>query len=109
MPQASGVAPAPSLADGTRHRSVYRLCSVEPKVIGFVISLALRAAQGSATVAIVTTPGLLTSAVMEGGYSPAQTAVIVIAIGFGALGLSHVTDAGFCEIDVAFGPNVSSK
>jgi len=24
--------------DGTRHRSVYRLCSVEPKVIGFVIS-----------------------------------------------------------------------
>jgi hypothetical protein len=25
-------------SDGTRHRSVYRLCSVEPKVIGFVIS-----------------------------------------------------------------------
>lgn len=26
------------LNDGTRHRSVYRLCSVEPEVIGFVIS-----------------------------------------------------------------------
>ena len=25
-------------SDGTRHRSVYRLCSVEPEVIGFVIS-----------------------------------------------------------------------
>lgn len=25
-------------ADGTRHRAVYRLCSVEPRVIGFVIS-----------------------------------------------------------------------
>lgn len=25
-------------SDGTRHRAVYRLCSVEPKVIGFVIS-----------------------------------------------------------------------
>jgi hypothetical protein len=25
-------------ADGTRHRAVYRLCSVEPEVIGFVIS-----------------------------------------------------------------------
>ena len=24
--------------DGTRHRSVYRLCSVEPEAIGFVIS-----------------------------------------------------------------------
>jgi hypothetical protein len=26
------------LNDGTRHRSVYRLCSVEPEIIGFVIS-----------------------------------------------------------------------
>ena len=25
-------------ADGTRHRSVYRLCSVEPEIFGFVIS-----------------------------------------------------------------------
>lgn len=25
-------------SDGTRHRSVYRLCSVEPKMLGFVIS-----------------------------------------------------------------------
>ena len=25
-------------SDGTRHRAVYRLCSVEPGVIGFVIS-----------------------------------------------------------------------
>jgi tryptophan synthase alpha subunit len=24
--------------DGTRHRSVYRLCAVEPEAIGFVIS-----------------------------------------------------------------------
>ena len=38
-------------------------------VLGFIISLALRAAQGSATVAIVTTTGLLTSAVPAGGYS----------------------------------------
>ena len=26
------------LNDGTRHRSIYRLCSVEPQVVGFVIS-----------------------------------------------------------------------
>lgn len=75
--------------------------------LGFVISLALRAAQGSATVAIVTTTGLLTSAVMEGGYTPAQIAVIVIAIGFGALGLSHVTDAGFWTVVRYYGLTVS--
>lgn len=76
-------------------------------LLGFIISLALRAAQGSATVAIVTTTGLLSAAVSGGGYSPAQIAVIVIAIGFGALGLSHVTDAGFWVVVRYYGLTVS--
>jgi len=76
-------------------------------LLGFIISLALRAAQGSATVAIVTTTGLLSAAVSSGGYSPAQIAVIVIAIGFGALGLSHVTDAGFWVVVRYYGLTVS--
>jgi len=61
----------------------------------FVISLALRAAQGSATVAILTTAGLLSTAIASGGYSPAQIALITLAIGFGGLGLSHINDSGF--------------
>lgn len=61
----------------------------------FLISLALRAAQGSATVAILTTAGLLGEAVAAGGYSVVQTALIAVAIGFGGLGLSHVNDSGF--------------
>ncbi|MDE8668591.1 GntP family transporter [Pseudarthrobacter sp. H3Y2-7] len=76
-------------------------------LLGFIISLALRAAQGSATVAIVTTTGLLSAAVSSGGYTPAQIAVIVIAIGFGALGLSHVTDAGFWVVVRYYGLTVS--
>jgi GntP family gluconate:H+ symporter len=76
-------------------------------LLGFIISLALRAAQGSATVAIVTTTGLLSAAVSSGGYTPAQLAVIVIAIGFGALGLSHVTDAGFWVVVRYYGLTVS--
>ena len=76
-------------------------------VMGFVISLALRAAQGSATVAIVTTAGLLTAAVQGGAYTPVQVAVIVVAIGFGALGLSHVTDAGFWVVVRYYGLTVS--
>ena len=76
-------------------------------LLGFIISLALRAAQGSATVAIVTTTGLLSAAVAQGGYTPAQIAVIVIAIGFGSLGLSHVTDAGFWVVVRYYGLTVS--
>lgn len=76
-------------------------------LLGFIISLALRAAQGSATVAIVTTTGLLSAAVANGGYTPAQIAVIVIAIGFGGLGLSHVTDAGFWVVVRYYGLTVA--
>ena len=36
--EGSHVTPWNVQSDGTRHRSVYRLCSVEPDVIGFVIS-----------------------------------------------------------------------
>ncbi|SIS01220.1 GntP family transporter [Microbacterium sp. RURRCA19A] len=61
----------------------------------FLITLALRAAQGSATVAIVTTASLLSAGVAAAGYSPVQIAAVAVAVGFGSLGLSMVTDAGF--------------
>lgn len=64
-------------------------------LMGFVISLVLRAAQGSATVAILTTCGLLAEAIASGGYSALQVALLTVAIGFGGLGLSHVNDSGF--------------
>ena len=50
---------------------------------------------GSATVAIITTCGLLADAMAGGGYSPLQVALLTVAIGFGSLGLSHVNDSGF--------------
>ena len=64
-------------------------------VLAFVVSLALRAAQGSATVAILTTAGLLADAVATGGYGTMQVVAITLAIAFGSLGLSHVNDSGF--------------
>ncbi|MFZ8499083.1 GntP family permease, partial [Staphylococcus aureus] len=51
----------------------------------FLITLALRAAQGSATVAIVTTASLLSAGVAAAGYSPLQIAAISVAVGFGSL------------------------
>jgi len=59
----------------------------------FILSLALRASQGSATVAILTTSGLLTQAVT--GIDDMHRVLVTLAVCFGGLGLSHVNDAGF--------------
>ena len=63
-------------------------------LLAFVIALALRAAQGSATVAIITTCGLLADAITGGGFTSVQVALLSVAIGVGSLGLSHVNDSG---------------
>lgn len=76
-------------------------------LLAFLVSLALRAAQGSATVAILTTAGLLSEAVASGGFSPIQIVVITLAIAFGALGLSHVNDSGFWVVTRYLGLNVA--
>jgi GntP family gluconate:H+ symporter len=75
-------------------------------VLAFLVSLALRAAQGSATVAILTTAGLLAASITEGGYSTVQVALLALAIAFGALGLSHVNDSGFWVVTRYLGLSV---
>lgn len=64
-------------------------------LMAYVMSLALRAAQGSATVAMLTTGGLLATPIVDAGLGGLETAVLALAIGFGALGLSHINDSGF--------------
>ncbi|MEP7161902.1 MAG: hypothetical protein ABI746_12490 [Dermatophilaceae bacterium] len=64
-------------------------------VAGYIICLALRAAQGSATVAILTAGGLIQPAIAAGGFSSLQIVVITLATCFGGLGLSHINDSGF--------------
>ena len=61
----------------------------------FAISTLLRVAQGSATVALTTTAGLVADQVVSGGYGDVQVAALVIAIAAGATVLSHVNDSGF--------------
>lgn len=63
---------------------------------GFVIAVAMRIAQGSATVATTTAAGLLAPAVVASGdQSPLQLALIVVALGAGGISFSHVNDSGF--------------
>lgn len=71
----------------------------------FVLSLALRASQGSATVAIVTTCGLLGSAVAD--LQGMQLVLVALSACFGALGLSHVNDAGFWVVTRYLGLSVA--
>jgi GntP family gluconate:H+ symporter len=65
-------------------------------VAAFVISVLLRVAQGSATVALTTAAGLIAPVVeASDGLSRPDLALIVIAIAGGATVLSHVNDSGF--------------
>lgn len=63
--------------------------------LAYVISCALRLAQGSATVAIVTTAGIVGPLVEHAGYSQPQLAVLAIAVSAGSIIASHVNDGGF--------------
>ncbi|MFG1797142.1 GntP family permease [Nocardia sp. NPDC049149] len=64
-------------------------------VLAYIISCGLRIAQGSATVAIVTTGGIVAPLVADHGYSQISIALIAMAIAAGSIILSHVNDGGF--------------
>jgi gluconate:H+ symporter, GntP family len=75
-------------------------------VSAYLISCALRLAQGSATVAIVTTAGIIQPVLEGSDYSQAQIAVIVIAISAGSIIASHVNDGGFWIVAKYFNMSV---
>ncbi|WP_118138426.1 GntP family permease [Oceanicella sp. SM1341] len=65
-------------------------------VAAFVLALGLRVAQGSATVALTTTAGLIAPTVSAAtDLSQLDLCFIVIAIAAGSTALSHVNDSGF--------------
>ncbi|WP_341936305.1 GntP family permease [Marinimicrobium sp. C2-29] len=64
-------------------------------LFAFLIATVVRVSQGSATVSMVTSAGLVAPLVDAGGYSDPVVACVVIAIACGATVLSHVNDSGF--------------
>ena len=68
------------------------LSSMSPLVIAWLIATLIRFSVGSATVAGLTTAGIVLPLVQSSGVSPE---LMVLAIGSGSLMLSHVNDAGF--------------
>lgn len=74
--------------------------------LAYVISCGLRIAQGSATVAIVTTGGIVGPLATAGDYSQVQLALIAMAIAAGSIIASHVNDGGFWIIAKYFNMTV---
>lgn len=74
----------------------------------FIVATLLRVAQGSATVALTTTAGLLGAVVAEAGLSSLQLTALVMAIAAGATVLSHVNDSGFWLVSRFFGMDVKT-
>ncbi|MFJ9849539.1 GntP family permease [Streptomyces sp. NPDC101150] len=72
-------------------------------VLAYLLSLVLRVAQGSATVAIVTTAGIVLPLVEGKGMSQAALALIIMAISAGSIFASHVNDGGFWMVSKYFG------
>ncbi|GAA2335706.1 MULTISPECIES: GntP family permease [Streptomyces] len=72
-------------------------------VLAWLISVVLRVAQGSATVAIVTTAGIVTPMLSDGDYSQAHLALVIMAISAGSIFASHVNDGGFWMVAKYFG------
>lgn len=77
-------------------------------VQAFIIATLLRVAQGSATVAITTTAGLISAAAAEASLGGLHLTLLVIAIAAGATVLSHVNDSGFWLVSRFFGMDVKT-
>ncbi|MDG2386869.1 MAG: gluconate:H+ symporter [Flavobacteriaceae bacterium] len=83
--------------------NLLQITSMSPLIIGWLIATLIRFSVGSATVAGLTTAGIVLPLVQTTGVSPE---LMVLAIGSGSLMLSHVNDSGFWLFKEYFNLNV---
>ncbi len=78
--------------------------AISPLIVLYIIAAALRVAQGSATVAIITAAGIV-APMVKGmpGYSPD---LLILALCCGGSAYSHVNDSGFWLVNQYFGLTV---
>ena len=74
----------------------------------YLIAVILRVAQGSATVALVTTAGLMAPAIAAQGLSAGQIAALTVATAAGSVFASHVNDSGFWLVGRLFNMDVAT-
>lgn len=66
-------------------------------LLAWTVAVVLKFAQGSATVSVLTTAGMMVG-IIQSSALPYHPMYIFVAIGFGALGLSWMNDSGFWVI-----------
>lgn len=69
--------------------------NVAPLIMAYVLAVIIRVIQGSATVAMITSAGMMAPILLEIEVSDPMKALIGLAIAAGATILSHVNDSGF--------------
>jgi Gnt-I system low-affinity gluconate transporter len=69
--------------------------ALPPIVLAYILALLIRVSQGSATVAMITSAGIIAPLLTSFAVSEPHKALIVIAIAAGATTASHVNDSGF--------------
>lgn len=74
-----------------------------PIVAAYVLTLLIRIAQGSATVAMITGAGLAAPLAEAAGFSGQELALVALSCAAGAAALSHVNDSGFWLVSRIFG------
>ena len=78
--------------------------TISPLLLAWFVAVLIRLATGSATVATVTTAGILQP--VAATLSTSHVSLLVLAIGAGSLFFSHVNDAGFWLTKQYFGLTV---
>jgi GntP family gluconate:H+ symporter len=94
------------LIDGGVGHTIEKLfigTSFSPVILAWVVSALLRIAQGSATVAAISTTGIVLPLIQA---TDANVALVTLAIGSGSIILSHVNDTGFWIFKEYFGLTV---
>ena len=74
---------------------------INPLLLAWIVALTMRVAVGGATIAMITAVGLVTPILPN--YPGLDPALVAVAIGAGAIGLSHVNDPGFWFVKEYFG------
>lgn len=77
--------------------------NIAPVVLAYLLAVIIRVTQGSATVAMITSAGLVAPLVIEFDLSDPEKALMVISIAAGSTILSHVNDSGFWLVNKYLG------
>jgi Gnt-I system low-affinity gluconate transporter len=91
---------------GTVLADMMTASTLPPILLAYMIACTVRIAQGSATVAMVTTASLIAPLISSLELTPPALGLIVISIASGATILSHVNDSGFWLVNRYFGMDV---